>query len=260
MADYDSALPIRSESDGTDERVHVKIVDGTTPSQRATVDTDGNLKIAAYGNRCDTAADVALVLSEQGRPNGRGDYQVDDNSCPSSSGLIAHARSATHDDTQLTQRPTAVAGASDSICLDISLHDEAGQAFSNTNPLPVAIAQSEGTEVHDYNTAASIAADATSNHNYSVANGVTFLLYGVLASASGKLKIELQIGDGAVSEAFTSKAVRFNSTANPQCDIWLFDKPISVLGTAQTTTVRVIRTNKDNQAQDVYSTIIGVNQ
>ena len=27
MADYDSGLPVRSEADGTDERVQVKIVD-----------------------------------------------------------------------------------------------------------------------------------------------------------------------------------------------------------------------------------------
>ena len=44
MADYDSGLPIRSEVDGTDERVHVKIVDGTTdPAVNQTrVDSDNN--------------------------------------------------------------------------------------------------------------------------------------------------------------------------------------------------------------------------
>ena len=49
MADYDSGLPIRSEADGTDERVQVKIVDKTNPdTQQATVDTDDNLKVGVY--------------------------------------------------------------------------------------------------------------------------------------------------------------------------------------------------------------------
>ena len=78
MADYDSGLPIRSEADGTDERVHVKIVDGATPSQMATVDTDLNVKVGVYGDRADDGADVALLLSEEGRANGRGDYEFDE--------------------------------------------------------------------------------------------------------------------------------------------------------------------------------------
>ena len=259
MADYDSSLPIRSEADGTDERVHVKVVDGTTPSQRMIVDTDGNAHVELHGNDSG-GTDRVVKLSESGNVALNGDYDVSTNSNPSSSALIAHDRGASIDETSQNKRVTAVAGADNTVCLDIALRDESGVAFSATNPLPVALQQSEGTEVHDYDTAAAVASDATSNHDYSVANGVTFELREIWASASGKMKIEVQIGDGGVTEVFSSVFVGFNSTANPNIKIDFPNTPISVVGTANNTTVRIIRTNLDNQAQDLYSTIIGLNQ
>ena len=52
---------------------------------------------------------------------------------------------------------------------------------------------------------------------------------------------------------FTTKLVQFNSTATPNMSIAI-SSPISVAAGVR---VRVIRTNKDNQAQDLYSTILG---
>lgn len=137
--------------------------------------------------------------------------------------------------------------------------DEAGNPFTGANPLPVYLTEDPGSEVCVYNTSASLAANASSNHNYSVANGAVFELWQVEASGSGKMKIEVQVGDGGIVEVFASKAVLFNSTATPDMSLRLV-KPIKVTGTVNTTTVRVIRTNKDNQAQDVYSTIVGLTQ
>lgn len=260
MADYDSSLSIRSEADGADERVHVKIVDSANPdTQQATVDTDSNVKVAVYGDT-PAGADEALRLSELGAAAVDGIYDATNNTDPSQVGLVALVRNASPADSQQTQRLTAVTSTDTTVrALDVALRDSAGDALSTTNPLPVFIAQSSGDEVHDFDLASTIAKDATSNHDYSVASGDVFLLSKLHAAASGKMKVQLQVGDGAVSETFTTVAVNFNSTANPECSIKL-DPPLVVTGTANTTTVRVIRTNLDNQAQDLYTTFMGVTE
>lgn len=258
MADYDSGLPIRSEADGADERVHVKLVDHTTPAQGATIDTDGDLHIEMHGNKVTDQSDLVMELSEEGKVMTRGHYDVTDCSEPASLGLIVSQRSGTPGYTTMTLRPTAVSGEANSMCLDIALHDELGNYYDADNPLPVTLEENEGDEIHDFDKAVAIVKDASSNHTYSVANGKTLLLYGVLASASGKMKVELSIGDGEVAEAFVDKAVNFNSTAKPECSIELQRVPIKIVGTVNTTTIKVVKTNLDNQAQDLYSTFIGV--
>lgn len=260
MADYNSSLPIRSEADGADERVQVKIVDADNPdTQQMEVDTDNNAHVEVHGNRADDAADVALQLSEEGRPNGRGDFHADDNSKPASVGLIAHTRNAAKTEAHQGKRVSAIDSSVDTdvTALDVAIRDEEGNPYSQSNPLPVSLEESEGDEVHNFNTGADVIKDASANHDYVVADGDTFLLKQVLASASGKLRITLQIGDGAGSEVFTTVARRRNSTAEPQCDIDL-KEPIKVVGTVNGTTVRVIKTNLDNQPQDLDSTIVGV--
>lgn len=258
MADQDTSLPIRTEADGADERVHVKIVDGTTPSQRTTVDTDGNVHAEMHGND-PAATDRVVRLSELGALTPDGVYDVANNTKPGNVGVVASSRAASSVDSTQTERLTSVEDSGGTVrALDISLHDEAGEAYSADNPLPVSLEESEGDEIHDFNEAASIASDATSEHTYSVADGRTFSLQGIHASASGKMKVELQIGDGALSEVFVTKDISFNSTANPQANIDFFRVPIKVIGTANTTTVKVIRTNRDNQSQDLHSLIIGV--
>lgn len=257
MADYDSGLPIRSEADGADERVQVKIVDKTNPdTQQATVDTDSNVKVGVYGDRADNGADVALQLSEEGKANGRGDYEVDDNSEPNSTGLVAGIRSANNLATDQTEFLTSIEDSGGTVrALDISLHDEAGEAYSGSNPLPVTFEASEGTEVCDYDTAAAVAKDATDNHDYTVSGGVSFTGSRIWASASGKMKIEVQLETAAASGVFNTFAVAFNSTSNPNIDL-----PLDKICGGQVTgaIVRIIRTNLDNQPQDLYSTIVGI--
>lgn len=129
-----------------------------------------------------------------------------------------------------------------------------GTAFSNTNPLPVIFSTSPaGSEVNNYNTVAALASAGASNHDYTVTVATTFELSQIWATASGKLKIEVQIETGVATGIFISRFVGFNSTATPNIDIDL-TKFITVAAGVR---VRIIRTNKDNQSQDVYSTISG---
>lgn len=106
---------------------------------------------------------------------------------------------------------------------------------------------SPGTAVDSYNTVAAVAAAASSTHTYtSVGN---FRLTQVEASASGKMKIEVQVNS-------VTKFVQFNSTGNTNMTITLTQPILATVGQ----TVTVIRTNRDNQSQDVYSTILGYNE
>lgn len=140
--------------------------------------------------------------------------------------------------------------------LDVALRDGSGNLYTAANPVPVQLAPGEsGTEKHDYNTASAIAAGATSNHDYSVTALKTFKATKFWASASGKMKIEVQSSpDGAT---FTSRWVGFNSTSCPNITIDLGQFTLSDTGTGAK--IRIIRTNKETLvAQDLYSTISGV--
>lgn len=112
--------------------------------------------------------------------------------------------------------------------------------------------EDSGTERVNYNTAAAIAAAATSNHDFLLTNAAK--LYQVLATASGKLKVEVQIETGSATNVFNTVMVGFNSTATPNIDLSLAKYAAITAGAR----VRVIRTNNDNQAQNVYSTIIAL--
>lgn len=124
-----------------------------------------------------------------------------------------------------------------------------------TNPLPVYL-QDAGTSVNDYNTATAIAANATSNHDYTVTAAKTLHLGQIHGSASGKLKIEVQIETGVASGVFTSKFVGFSSSSTPNIDLSLVD----YIEVAAGVRVRIIRTNRDIAPLDVFSTISGREQ
>lgn len=141
---------------------------------------------------------------------------------------------------------------------DLTLAQDAVKVSANTsansvtNPLFVQVVSQSttSTEVHSYNTAASVAADATSNHDYTV-TGTTFLLKSIIGAFSGGGKLEVQTGPVA---SLTTKAVAFIPKEGGVQQLF-FDPPIEVTGLVPT--VRIIRTNRQGQAQDVYSTIIG---
>lgn len=252
MSDYNSGMPIRSQADGTDERVHVKLRDSTNPALGTTVDSDGNAHVEMHGND-PAAVDRVIRTSEQGALTPDGLYNVSTNSKPGNVGIITHTRSASPGDTTQNKRPTSVTGTGNREAIDVALSDENGAPFTDSNPLPVTFVDSEGVETNDYNTVAAVAANGTSNHDYTVTVLKTLKLSQILATASGKMKIEVQIESGVATNIFATKFVNFNSTAHPNMTI-----PVNeVISVAAGVRVRIIRTNKDNQPQDVYSTISG---
>lgn len=125
-------------------------------------------------------------------------------------------------------------------------------AINTDGSINVVVQEDVGTEVVDFDTAAAVAGGAASNHDQVFASASK--LFSVLASASGKLKIEVQIETGSATGVFNTVAVGFNSTATPNIEIPLAKYAAIPAGAR----VRVIRTNKDNQAQDVYSTIVAI--
>lgn len=158
MADLDSGLPIRSEADGVDERVLTKIQDGADPGGvDKTAEVSEKLIHTRVHGENPSGTKTQLKLSETGALNTQGDYDASTNTKPSSSGLIAHDRNASVDETHQNKRVTAVAGADDTVCLDVAIRDESGASFSTANPLPVYIVNSnDKTDVYnnlklDYN-------------------------------------------------------------------------------------------------------------
>jgi len=132
----------------------------------------------------------------------------------------------------------------------------AGTDVSAANPVPVTLEASPGTTVADYKDASSIAANASDNHDYTVTAGKTLYFSQVIAAGSGKTKMEVQIETGVATNVFTSKFVQFNSTADTSMDFSLVN-PIKVAAGVR---VRLIMTNIDKGAQDLYSTICGNEQ
>lgn len=250
MSDQNTALPVRTEGD-LQEKIQSKIVDFIDPTKGMQVDADKNAHVEMHGDD-PTGTDKVVKLSESGNVALDGVYNAGTNSIPSRVGLIAHVRNATPGFAQLLQPLTAVTNALKRL-LDVAIHDENGDAFSASNPLPVTLVDSEGVEVNDYKQAAAIAKDATDNHDYTVTALKTLKASQIIASASGKIKVEVQVETGVATGLFTTKFVQFNSTANP--NIWIDIKEL--INVAAGVKIRVAITNKDNAAQDLYSTISG---
>lgn len=134
-----------------------------------------------------------------------------------------------------------------------NLYDSTGTPFSVTNPLPVTLDAASGSPVNDFKHATSIAAAASDNHDYTVTAAKTLYLDQIESSASGKAKMEVEIETGVATGVFNSRFVQFNSTGTPNMSVKL-DNPIAVAAGVR---VRVVMTNKDLLAQDLYSTISG---
>lgn len=130
----------------------------------------------------------------------------------------------------------------------------AGANVSSTNPIPVSFSSAPlGTPVNNYNTSAVLAAGASSNHIYTITAGKTFQGKKIWGSASGLLKIEVRVSpDGST---YSSLWVGFNSAADPNITIDMDQMVFLESGIGST--IEVIRTNKDQKAMDVYSTISG---
>lgn len=255
MADQNDSLPIRSQADGLDQRVHVKVVDSTDPggSNKQTQVSENLVHVRDHGQ--DPAnAKKQLRLSELGYANADGAYDATNNTNPSNTGLVGMSRNASPADTQQTLRLTAKANGDGSVrSLDVSMHDENGEPYTDANPLPVKFTDGEQDEINDFSEEVDVAAAATSSHDYEVTALKTLKLTQISASASGKMKIEVQIEDGVASDSFDTVLIKRNSVATPNID-HTFEEPITVAAGVR---VRVIRTNKDLTPMDLDSTISG---
>lgn len=252
MSDYMSSLPVRSEKDGTDERVHVKIVDYTSPdgSGNQVEVSDGNVHAYVHG-KDPAGTETLLRTSEAGHVGVDGVYNATTNSDPANIGLVAHTRNATPGDAQQDIRLTGIAN-SDVRALDVAIRDASGAVFSMANPLPVFVAGSAGgDEILDFNQGSAIAANASSSHTYTPSTGKVLTLQKVAVSASMRCKFEIKMG---LTGSEVLKLVLFNSTANPNAE-YVFGLPQEL---ADTDSLVIVRTNLDKQAGDVYSTIEGI--
>jgi len=116
----------------------------------------------------------------------------------------------------------------------------------------------KGTKVHNYDEVVALPKDSTDNHDRIIADGDTFRLTKVLCGASGIGDFELFLGDGAAVEVFSTIAKTYSdddAQTNPDIDFGGID--LDVVGTPDGRTIRVARTNRENQALDMNTTLIG---
>lgn len=119
----------------------------------------------------------------------------------------------------------------------------------DAEPIKVELVQSSGDEIHDSKDT-SVAGSGVDNHDYTVPVNKVFEFEGILGSASGLIKVEIQFSlDGL---AFSEIGARFNDRP-PGIDCSFRTKNIPAGGK-----VRLIRTNRQNQAFNVSTTILGV--
>ena len=278
MSDFNSSLPVRTEQNGD---VAIKVVDGTITSQTMTVNANGSINVEGVDfdiRDLDSATDSVEVLqATHDNLNANVTIQIADVDVSNANPVpVSDAGgSLTVDAVDLDIRNlvfatdkvdvsgsavTAVVTATDLDIRDLTHVSDSVKVGDGTDFLAVntdgsinvVIQEDTGVETVNFNQAVAIAGGATSNHDLVFASASK--LYQVLSTASGKLKVTVQIETGAATNVFNTIAFRFNSTATPDCDMTL-SKYAAIPAGAR---VRVIRQNNDNQAQDLYSTIVGI--
>jgi hypothetical protein len=122
---------------------------------------------------------------------------------------------------------------------------------SSGNPIYVSAVTAAITgAVSDYATA-TVAATSSSNHDYTVVTSMK--VTAVSFSCSGGGKVELKTGPLAT---LVSQWVGFVPKQGGEVKME-FNPPI-VVPTTSTGTVRLVMNNRENQSQDLYSTIVGI--
>jgi hypothetical protein len=101
-----------------------------------------------------------------------------------------------------------------------------------------------------------VAKGASVNVDYTVSAGKTFYTDQFWATGSGLMKLQVQYETAAASGIFNTFWVAFNSTATPAILIPVPNEKTQVTGAR----IRMIVTNLDNQAQDLYTTLSGTEQ
>ena len=244
MADYDSSLPIRTETDGD---AVVKVA-GSTIANIWDIDANGigqvnlndgtnSLVISASGGiAISIPAGEKIIITDgtddlginaDGSINVDGSVQIDDGTDTLAINTDGSINSIITDGTDT---------------LDIN----------TDGSINVNVVQSvQGDEVHVYGTTSGgVPGTANTVVDYTVTALKTLLLKGYYAACSGKFKYELQAGTAA-SE--TTRHTGFGSTSSG--DKWIeFPQPIEV---AAGDKVLVVVTNNDKANADVYAAING---
>jgi len=247
MSDYDSSLPMKTATAGD---IDVFLSDPTIPAQKLKVNANGSV---------DTNATIP-VGSKIIITDGTDDVAVNADGSVNSvvTATALDIRPLTNADV-VTVEDGGGSLTVDAVGLDVraltsadvvsaNLRDDTGTAYSLTNPLAVNVVTDQvGAEIVNYNTSAAVAKNAVANHDYSVSAGKTFIGELAWISGSGKLKAEVLVNGLTVF-------VGFNSTANPNIEIPL----AKIMKAAAAQVIRIAITNRDNQAQDVYSTLTGL--
>lgn len=118
---------------------------------------------------------------------------------------------------------------------------------SAANPVPVTMVDPgvSSTEVHDYDTAAAVAAGTTDTHTLT-ASGGTLIVRKIAIASSGGSKFEVQNNGSTILVGFVPRRGGFEEHK--------FEPPVEV---ANGNALTIIRTNRQLAAQDLYSTIEG---
>ena len=227
-----------------DRKQLIVLVDSTTDANRLVIDASGRPTVNVNGtvnvdaNSSDVTVDNGAGVAAVNIQDGGNSITVD--------GTVAISGTVTVSATNLDIR-------------DLTHVSDSVKVGDGTDFLAVASDGSiavtfgvGGTPVADYGTGTP-GAGSSSNNDYTVV-GSTFELHKVLFSSSGKMKIEVQVGPVA---SLVTKAVAF--AEKDTAEEITFDPPI-VVPVASTGTVRVIMTNRNGAAVDVYSTIMGVDK
>lgn len=280
MSDFNSSLPVRTEENGD---VAIKVVDGTITSQTLTVNADGSLNITDNAGSLTVDGTVELGATTLAalesvtvqNPSGASAVNIQDggNSITVDGTVELGATTLAALESITVQNGTGGAAVNiqdggNSITVDATDLDIRDLTFANDKvgisdgtdileinsdgSLNVVVQEDVGTEVTDFLMSAAVAGGGTQNHDKVFATASK--LYQVLASGSGKIKAEVQIETGASTGIFNTVMVGFNSTATPNVDLSLNKYAAIPLGAI----VRVIRTNRDVTAQDLYSTIVAI--
>jgi hypothetical protein len=240
MADFDSSLPIRTESAGDAE---VKIVDQTTPSQGLAVDTEGKIKTLLFGNN--GTADVVLPVDATS-----GALKVD---IVSADGITVDVDLNHENDDVLVYGFDGAANQKIAVDSNGNLQVEI-VGNSPTNPVFVqeVVVASVTTPIHEYQTAVDVAKDNTMVLEYTVSAGKTLTVTNWGGSGSDKIRASLSVETGVATGVFNDQDVLFNSTSAPNPE----RNYASGIQVAAGVKVRVTVLNRSS-TQDVYAFLNG---
>lgn len=267
MADADTRLPVRALA--TDVTVEVANASGTTinPAEEfaqgsTTSGQKGPLSQAAVNTAAPTYVDgttAPLTMDANGNLRvlttpATGDQNINIDKYGGVSTTLGQKASAAsipvviaNDQSTVPVNETQVGG--NAIAVGAGTTSSGTQRVvlpTDQSAIPVNPVDTQ-VELPQYNTAAAVAANASSTHSYTP--GSTVSLDGFDASSSGQCKWEFQYG---TTGSETTKVVKFTSKGQLEVS-FRFPHPIQITAAM---TVKLIRTNMDNQALDVYSTIM----